>query len=346
MKKQSAYVFEYQKAVEFAKKQNEHFWLADEISVEKDKQDFLVNLTTAEKHGVLTTLKLFTHYELFAGQEYWGKHVTKMFPKPCINMMANCFSYFEINVHAPFYNKLNEVLGVNTPEFYNSYVENPVLKARMDELEEKLTYYSGQRHEESLLSLAFFSMLEGAVLYSSFAFLKHFQSKGKNKLVNVVRGINFSVRDENLHSLGGAYLYNTLKKEYISSTSFETKDVKRRERKDVPRYKNINKLEKKIKEGAITLYEHEEKIIDLIYEEGPIEGLNNEDLKTFVKSRIDFCLNNLGIDGVYNVGENPIADWFYNGINAYSFNDFFTGMGNEYTRKWSEDSFQWGQLAR
>lgn len=61
--------------------------------------------------------------------------------------------------------------------------------------------------ESDLVSLAGFSMVEGVILYSSFAFLKRYQSQGKNKLLNIVRGINFSVRDENLHSVGGAWCF-------------------------------------------------------------------------------------------------------------------------------------------
>lgn len=100
--KQSAYVLEYPVAVEFAKKQNDIFWTAEEIAVEKDVQDIMVNMTEAERHGVITVLKLFTLYELFAGDEYWGEVVKKWFPNPSVRMMANAFSYFEINVHAPF----------------------------------------------------------------------------------------------------------------------------------------------------------------------------------------------------------------------------------------------------
>ena len=34
----------------------------------------------------------------------------------------------ELNVHAPFYAKINEVLGLATDEFYTDYVNNPLLK--------------------------------------------------------------------------------------------------------------------------------------------------------------------------------------------------------------------------
>src|SRR3546814_10716241 len=66
-----------------------------------------------------------------------------------------------------------------------------------------------------LVSLGCFSLIEGAVLYSSFAFLKHFQTRGKNKLLNVVRGINFSVRDENLHCVAGSWLIRSLRDERL-----------------------------------------------------------------------------------------------------------------------------------
>ena len=64
-----SFVVHYPEAIKFATEQLKIFWLPDEIKVEKDVQDILVNMTPAEKHGVITTLKLFSLYELFAGSE-------------------------------------------------------------------------------------------------------------------------------------------------------------------------------------------------------------------------------------------------------------------------------------
>ena len=159
-------------------------------------------MSEAEKHGVLTVLKLFSLYEVKAGDDYWGGRFQTMFPNRIeYTKMANAFSFFEMNVHLPFYNRINELLHLNTDEFYSSYVKDETLKARMDFISKVID------HPNDLYSLAVFSMVEGVILYSSLAFLKHFQSKGKNKLLNVVRGANFSVRDENLHSIGGAYAF-------------------------------------------------------------------------------------------------------------------------------------------
>lgn len=322
MREQKAYITEYPEAIKFAESQNEVFWLDSEIDVSKDVQDIMVNFTEAERHGVVTVLKLFTLYELFAGDEYWGKRVVEMFPRPDITRMANCFSFFELNVHAPFYNKLNEALSLNNEEFYTDYVNDETLSARMKFIDESVN------HEDDLVSLAVFSMVEGAILYSSFAFLKHFQAKGKNKLVNVVRGINFSVRDENLHSEGGSWLYRTTKKEMALSNQLE---------------KNMTQeaREKIIVDSAMKLYEHECRIIDMIFNGNKIEGITDLQMKRFVESRINECLSRLEIDPIFEVKHNPISEWFYDGINGYQFHDFFTGVGNAYSRKWDEDKFAW-----
>ena len=304
-------------ATEFANQQLKIFWLPEELKVEIDIQDVIVNCTPAEKHGVISTLKLFSLYETHAGDEYWGFRFKQMFDGAEWHKMASVFSMFELAVHAPFYNKINELLHINTPEFYMSYVENSVLKARMEHIAAIID------DEDDLVSLAGFSMVEGVILYSNFAFLKHFQANGKNRLNVVVRGINFSVRDENLHSLAGAF-------------AFKTKLAKA----NLSEYKKIELVGKLIKLSD-SLYEHECEIIDMIFSEGPIDGINAEQLKAFVRSRINVCFAQLGFEPLMTVGENPIADWFYKGINNFQFNDFFAGVGNQYHRDWDEDGFTW-----
>lgn len=319
MTKTESFVVDYPQAVEFTNKQLKIFWLPDEIKVEKDVQDILVNMTPAEKHGVITTLRLFTLYELKAGAEYWGGRFMRLFPRPELMRMASAFSMFELAVHKPFYNKINELLHLNTDEFYLSYAKDPVLAERMAFIDEIV---SG---DDPLMSLAGFSMVEGAVLYSSFAFLKHFQSKGKNKLNNVVRGINFSVRDENLHSMGGAWAFKQLLEEMSPGKEY------------------MAELEDKIMAIARRLFEHEHRIVDMIFEKGDIDGVTKEEMQVFVKSRLNVCLSQLGIAPAFSVDpeEDRVSSWFYRGINNYGYNDFFAGAGKEYNRNWDESGFTW-----
>lgn len=303
----------------FTKDQLSIFWLPDEPKVEKDIQDILVNLTEAEKHGVLTVLKLFSLYEISAGKDYWGTRFQAMFPDRIEYMkMANAFSFFEINVHLPFYNRINELLHLNTDEFYSSYVKDETLKSRMDFISNVID------HPNDLYSLAVFSMVEGVILYSSLAFLKHFQSKGKNKLLNVVRGANFSVRDENLHSIGGAYAF----KDKLSNSNLTDEQ--------------IQNLKDTIYKAADNLCEHEFRIIEMIFEKGSIDGITEKQMKHFVESRVNLVLQQLALEPLFKVDYNPVQDWFYDGITGFQYNDFFSGIGASYSREWSESEFTWG----
>jgi ribonucleotide reductase beta subunit family protein with ferritin-like domain len=303
---------------EFTRKQMSIFWLPDEPKVEKDIQDIRVNLTEAEKHGVITVLKLFSLYEMSAGDDYWAGRFRLTCPEQIEYIeMASVFSMVELAIHLQFYKKLNELLYLDTDEFYTSYTKDTVLTERMDFIGKMVG------HENDLVSLGAFSMIEGAILYSSFAFLKHFQSQGKNKLLNIVRGINFSVRDEELHSQAGAYEF--------------------RRRYDLVTTEEKEHISEELERVASAILLHESRIIDMIFEKGDIDGLDKNDMKVFVQSRLIICLAQLGLKTAFpNINViNPIADWFYDGINGFQFNDIFSGLGASYSRDWSESEFTW-----
>jgi ribonucleoside-diphosphate reductase beta chain len=306
-----------QEPIEFADKQLKVFWLPEEIKVEKDVQDILTNFTEAERHAAITTLKLFSLYETHAGDEYWLGRFRSMFDGAEFHRMASVFGMFELAVHSPFYNKINQLLHIDTPEFYMSYQQIPALANRMQHVSEIIN------DEDDLVSLAGFSMVEGVVLYSSFGFLKHYQSQGKNKLLNVVRGLNLSVRDENLHSEAGAWCFR-----YKLSQENPSKE-------------RLEDIERKVKECAMRLYEHEKEIIKLTFSKGKIDGITETQLIHFVESRINKCLGSLGYGKMFDVTYDPVSAWFYKGINDFVFNDFFSGMGREYNRNWNEESFNW-----
>lgn len=316
------FTVDYPEAVEFSDEQAEHFWPHSEVKVHKDKQDIMVNMTESERHGTITTLKLFTLYEQIIGDEFWLNFVFKKFPRPAdIQPMAAMFAAMELQVHAKFYSKINEELGLANDEFYLSYLDDPELKARIDFLEKTL------HGKDDLRSLGAFTFGEGAILYSSFAFLKHFQSQGKNKLLNVVSGINFSARDENLHAEAAAWLFRTLKQELYDAGEIDDE--------------YIEELEKDIYSAADTVYDHEKVIIRKIFERGEMDGITSTQLEHFAQSRINLCLRNLGFKNLYKVEYNPISEWFYKGINGYQATDFFSSQGNQYSRGWHKESFEW-----
>lgn len=312
-KKTGAYQVVFTEAVELAETQFSISWPPSEFPVKDDVHEVLTNFTEAEKHATITALKLFTLYELKAGVDYWLGRVMRRYPSACIQRMAAAFGNAELNYHAPFYNELNKALNLDTLQFYTSYVDDPLLRDRMDFIDSIVS------SKDDALSAGVFSIVEGAILYSTFAYFKHFRANGKNKLKNVVSGINSSVKDENLHSIGGAFLFKK-ECEYLGKTP---KDY-----------------EEQISEAAIKICEHEKLINAKLFEKGTIEGITQKQLDHFVESRIDLCLEQLGLSKIYFVKYNPIADWFYDNINSLRLHDFFSTSDGSYKRDWKIEGFK------
>jgi ribonucleotide reductase beta subunit family protein with ferritin-like domain len=224
----------------------------------------------------------------------------------------------EENSHAPFYNKVNEVLYLDNEEFYKSWKESEALSNRISFVAKSAS------DPDDAKSFAAFTFIEGSVLYASFAFIKHFQVQecGKNLMKNICRGVDLSVADEHQHSIGGAMLFHHLCKEM---KELHGVDVRANLKGDIIKM-------------AHTVYDHESAIIDLIFKHD-IRGITADDMRTFVKSRIDICLQNLGYELIFNVTDNPIGGWFYNSINSKKLTDFFTGSGSEYNNNWDRVAF-------
>ena len=320
------WVIEYPEFSKLADEQMHTFWPWDEPDVNNDLQDLRVRMTEPEKHAVTENLKLFTLYEMHVGDDYWSGRVMKRFKRPEIQRAASLFSAVEFNSHAPFYNRVNEILYKDTEEFYSEWKSDEVLKKRMGFIGK----YVDDKND--LISTAAFSFIEGAVLYSSFAFFKHFQSQacGKDLIKNVCRGINLSVGDENTHAVGGALLFRRLLEQVLPSlTEVEVEYIK-----------------DTIKSVAETAYEHECLIIDKMFEKGELGGITKNNMKDFVKHRVNLCATQLGLDEVFDESDSDgfIESWFYKDINTVAFHDFFSGNGSEYNIKWKKDRFGkvWG----
>lgn len=301
---------EYPQAEEYTRKQSEIFWNAFEVHLENDIHNLRTECTPAEQHGIKTVLKLFTLYEQIIGEEAWLGRYSQTFKRHELQAMAAMFGAMELGVHKIFYSKINDLLNASDPEFYVSYKESPVLRRRMGFINSMLA------NESIKIYLAAFAFLEGAVLYSSFAFLKHFQANGKNKLMNLVSGINFSARDENLHCQAAAWTFREVLK-CSPLTDWE--------------YGMIDSI-------AAEVESVESEIIDMIFSQGEIEGITPDDLKQFVSHRIDYVLGNLGLPNVGTDG-GKVGEWFYKNANSFKANDFFLTQNNEYLRRWHPEQF-------
>lgn len=305
----------YPEAHYFQDLQQKGFWTANEVNLEKDIQPLLTETTEAEKHGILTVLKLFTLYELRA-DEFWSGTIREMFPRPEIQELAALNGAIELSVHRRVYDKLNQLLHVSNDEFYEAYKQHPAMKERMDFLD----YYL--KHGSDLEKIAAFCFAEGAVLFSSFAFLMSFRANGNNKLPNIGLAVKLSARDEDGHNQASSWLFRTLRNE-----SDELGE-------QIGLDESIYLMAEKVRE-------HEHTLVKEIFSKGKIDGITETQMNNFVDSRIDVVLKRMGLKKQYNVKYNPIADWFDKIVESYQYIDFFAGQGSSYSRGWDQNAFVW-----
>jgi ribonucleoside-diphosphate reductase beta chain len=169
---------------------------------------------------------------------------------------------------------------------------------------------------ERAKSLAIFSAFtEGVNLFSSFAVLLSF--KMRNKLKGVGQIVEWSVRDESLHSEAGCWLFRTLMKE---NPKFKTK-----------------KLIKEIENAAQLALQLEFDFIDKVFEMGDLENLGKDELKNFIRHRVNTKMADLGLEPIIpaseiDKGALKTMKWFDAVIAGKQHTDFFANRVTNYSK--------------
>ena len=90
---------------------------------------------------------------------------------------------------------------------------------------------------------------------------------------------------------------------------------------------------------------HEDAIIELIFNGNLIKGITEYELKQFIRHRVNTCLNQLGYKEIFEEENTNITKWFYKNTTAKKFHDFFSGSSSEYNIHWKEAKFGsvWGK---
>lgn len=310
--------FLYPQAFDIFEKQQKAHWTPSEVEMDADVHQYHTEFSEKEKHAVTTILKIFTQTENIVA-DYWTNVVGRWFVQPEICMMANTFASFEA-IHAQAYDKLNTALGLDSKEFYLSFLEDETLKKKTEFIESKMEIFT---EKDLPLSLAVFSgFTEGVSLFSSFAILLNFQRF--NKLKDVANIISWSIRDESLHSSAGCWLFRTL----VSEMNYSKQEL-------------IN-LESQIKEVAEQIHDMEMIYIDKIFLDEELEGLSKIDMKNFIKHRINQKMRDLGFNDIYNnLPTDKVGAWFNPLNQAVEFVDFFEARSTNYVKGWNFGNINW-----
>jgi len=301
--------FEYQEAFDFYLDQQRSHWLADEVPLASDLNDWKQKLTESEKNLIGNILKSFAQTEVHVN-DYWSSKVSQWFPKPEIVAMTSTFGSFEA-IHAQAYARLNEALDL---EDFKAFLEDEAALSKI----ERLTETPMGTLSEKAQSLAIFSAFtEGVNLFSSFAILMSFQLRNLMKGTGQI--IEWSVRDESLHSKAGCWLFRTLLDE-------------------VPEL-NTEELRNKVTEACHLSVQLEFDFIDKAFEMGEVEGLNRAQLQNFIKARANEKMIELGYNAVYNDIEPNLLkqmEWFGHLTSGKTHQDFFAGRVTDYAKSTSD----------
>ena len=303
--------FEYPQAYDYWLKQQQAHWLHTEVPMAQDVTDWKSNMKPHEKNVIGGILKGFAQTETVVN-DYWSTLVTKWFRKPEIIMMGTTLGSSE-TIHAEAYSLLNEQLGLDD---FAEFMEDEATMNKIEALMEVRDSHDKPDWHKRAVSLAIFSAFtEGVNLFSSFAVLLSF--KMRNKLKGIGQIVEWSVRDESLHSEAGCWLFRTLMKEH-------------------PEFKTP-KLEADIREAASAAIELEFGFIEKVFEMGDLENLTKDELKNFIKHRVNTKMGDLGLKPLVpsseiDKGALKTMKWFDAVIAGKQQTDFFASRVTNYSK--------------
>ena len=301
--------FEYQEAFDFYLDQQRSHWLADEVPLASDLNDWKQKLTESEKNLIGNILKSFAQTEVHVN-DYWSSKVSQWFPKPEIVAMTSTFGSFEA-IHAHAYARLNEALDL---EDFKAFLED---EAAVNKIERLLDTPMDTLNERAQSLAIFSAFTEGVNLFSSFAILMSFQLRNLMKGTGQI--VEWSVRDESLHSKAGCWLFRTMLDE-------------------MPEL-NTEELRNKVTEACHLSVQLEFDFIEKAFEMGEVEGLSRPQLQNFIKARANEKMIELGYNAVYNdIDPNLLKqmEWFGHLTSGKTHQDFFAGRVTDYAKSTSD----------
>lgn len=311
-------LYKYPFAKEIMEEQQDATWTAQEIPVENDIHDFRSTMNPEQLNVSTVTLQSFVEVEQTVGN-VWSK-IASWFPHSEIEGACTEIERMEKSVHAFFYQKMSDEMRIDPEETAKNQQTIQSLKKKLEFIKE----ITSNLDADKVLSLATVAMLEQVLLFSNFAMLKSFKSNGYNLMKSTLVGVDYVIRDEQLHGDFAGYLFNT----------YQNEEMKASWAVDYPR------RETKILDVMQEIIRHEDAMIDYTFPgQIAINDITGEQLKIFIRSRANDTLELLGYKPFYEVTVNPIAEWFYRGTKSIKSHDFFASDTTQYNRTWKIQNF-------
>ena len=295
-------------------------WLHSEVPMIEDVKDWKNKLTTEQKQFLTHIFRFFTQGDIDVAGGY-VKNYLPYFPQPEVRMMLLGFAAREA-LHIAAYSHLIETLGL-PDTMYNQFLEYQAMRDKHDYVL-NLSSQNGDAASTATHIAVFSAFTEGMQLFSSFIMLLNFPRNGTMKGMGQI--VTWSIVDETMHAENMIKLFRT----YVE----ENKEIWN------------DDLKSRIYTIAERMVELEDKFIDLAFEMGPMENLDAEDVKRYIRYIADRRLISLGLKGIFKVKKNPLP-WVEEMINAPIHGNFFENRVTDYAKgalsgQWEE---VWGKAA-
>jgi len=210
------------------------------------------------------------------------------------------------SIHQHAYSLLLDTVGMPEVE-YKAFAEYEAM-ADKHEYIDAVRVAKGDKQSIAKALAIYSGFTEGLQLFSSFIILLNFPRFGKMKGMGQI--ITYSIRDESLHVEAMTKLFREFIQENID---IWTDDFK-----------------KEIYEACRTMVELEDRFLDLVFEQGDIEGLTKKEMQKYIRYIADRRLLQLGLKPNYNVKDNPLG-WL-DEVLGVEHQNFFEGRATAYMK--------------
>lgn len=308
---------EYPEVLPYIDAMRQSYWVHDEYSWDGDVQDYLTQLTPAEKQVITRTILAISQVEVTV-KTFW-RDLGREIPKPEFDEVGVTFAESEVR-HQAGYAHLLDLLNL-TEEFHN-IATYPALADRLAYLDR----YSGvtiETHgvQEWLLKLVLFSTFtEYSSLFSQFFIAKSFH-KHTNRFKGLSNLVDATSKEEELHGKFGFFLVNQAREEGLALFDEYASDV--------------------VMLQTLKAIRAEQKVLDWIF-----EGLTTDDIDFVTKDtaygfflhRVGIALNEMGFGkeweqlGVLVPTDTSEFDWFNVELIGTKHYDFFNQRPTNYSK--------------
>lgn len=285
-------------------------WTHNEFNFQNDIQDFKTKISEEER-GVVKRAILLTSQLEVAVKSYWS-NIGKVLPKPEIADMGAVFGGVEV-IHSRAYAEILERLGLN--EEFSTLFKEPVVNNRVKYLSKYVNKIYKNDWKNITYSLILFTLFtEATSLFSQFYTVLGF-NRFRGVFKDISNVIQYTSKEENLHMEGGIALIRQI-------------------RQEVPEIFD-EEFEAKIYEEVAEAFDAEERLIDWILQGYENEFLSEKILKSYVKFRLNECLDKIGYVKPYKITEKETDSfiWMEEEVYASALTDFFHKRPIDYAKK-------------